>query len=225
MTGPLKAGFAAQLPNGAVEWQPQRIKPQWYHPLLEVKAPLPQPLPVNGLQAFAYDFYLRFLPFFRNRPEGTLSPGTSIEFTRRMTQKLGLALLFERKIRLNEVYFANDPALLPYTLFHEMIHLWLYDCNFDPGHTKRFYHKMEEFRATGLPIDESVHVHSRIVPDSRFVYQCPNCMNRWYLREALKTSIYCGHCHDKDKSEHYPKRIQGIGVRAGGRIRVSSPGA
>lgn len=225
MIGFKRLSIAAQLPMTAQTWKPSGIKPQWYHPLLEKASPQSQPLKMEALRAFAYDYYLRFLPFFRNRAEGSLSPGTSIEFTRRMTQKLGLALLFEHKIRLNETYFSGDPALLPYTLFHEMIHLWLYDCHFDPGHTKRFYVKMDEFRATGLPIDETVHVHSRIVPESSLVYQCPNCLNRWYLKEALKTSIYCGHCHDLDKTEHYPTRIKGKGPRPTDRPLPTSSGA
>ncbi len=53
-----------------------------------------------------------------------------------------MAHLFESKITLNSRYFIKDPRLLPYTLFHELVHLWLYDCFLDPGHTWRFYDKM-----------------------------------------------------------------------------------
>ena len=195
------------MPHGIVHWRPSAIRPQWYHPLLERTDPLIKPLSSTELQAFAYDYFLRFLPFFRGQAEGSISAGTTIELTRRMKQKLGLAFLFEHKIRLNEVYFARDPALLPYTLFHEMIHLWLYDCFTDPGHTKRFYLKMEEFTATGLPIDNTVHIHSRLVAESKYIYQCPNCTNRWYLREQLSPRTYCGHCFDKLGAEHLPVRM------------------
>jgi predicted SprT family Zn-dependent metalloprotease len=121
---------------------------------------------------------------------------------------LGLAFLFEGKIRLNLTYFISDPSLLPYTLFHEMTHMWLYDCLLDPGHTQRFYNKMREFEATGLPIDPDVHIHTRVAAEGKFVYSCPNCKNRWYLRDQLKYSGYCGHCFEKDGIEYFTMRLR-----------------
>lgn len=185
-----------------------QVKPQWLHPLLGFKATRNTELSKAELRAFAYDYYLRFLQFFRHQKEGSIQHGVEIEFTRRMRQKLGLAYLFEHKIRLNQAYFAKDPSLLPYTLFHEMTHLWLYDCLNDPGHTRRFYKKMNEFERTGLPIDPDVHIHTRIAPEGKFVYSCPNCKNRWYLRDRLKHAIYCGHCFDKHGVEYFAKRIR-----------------
>jgi predicted SprT family Zn-dependent metalloprotease len=167
-----------------------------------------RPLSKDELIALAYDYYLRFLPYFRGQPEGSICLGIEIEFTQRMRQKLGLAYLFEHKIRLNQAYFAEDPSLLPYTLFHEMTHLWLYDCLLDPGHTRRFYNKMDEFESTGLPIDPDVHIHSRVAPEGKYVYSCPNCKNRWYLRDRLRYSIYCGHCFDREGVEYYAKRLK-----------------
>jgi hypothetical protein len=181
------------------------VKPQWAHPLLSTKKKTR--LELKALQEFAYDYYLRFLPFFKDQPEGTILPGVVVEFTKKMRQKLGLALLFEHKIRLNEHYFAEDPRLLPYTLFHEMTHIWLYNCLLDPGHTRRFYNKMTEFESTGLPIDPSVHIHGRMSPEAKFVYKCPNCLNRWYLRDKLSGKIFCGHCFDREKNEYYPHLI------------------
>jgi predicted SprT family Zn-dependent metalloprotease len=184
------------------------VAPQWSHPLVASPKPKRRPQAGESLQAFAYDFYLRFLPFFRDQPEGSLSPSVEIEFTTRMRQKLGLAYLFEHKIRLNQSYFAKDPSLLPYTLFHEMTHLWLYDCQLDPGHTRRFYNKMREFESTGLPVDPDVHIHTRVAPEGKYVYSCPNCKNRWYLRDRLRYSIYCGHCFDREGVEYYAKRLK-----------------
>lgn len=160
------------------------------------------------LQALAYDYYRYFLPFFTNQPEGSLTDNVEIMFTPRMRQKLGLAYLFEHKIRLNQTYFAQDPSLLPYTLFHELTHLWLYDCLLDPGHTQRFYNKMRDFEATGFPIDNEVHIHTRVALEGKYVYTCPNCRNRWYLRERLKHAIYCGHCYDKEGVEYYAKPLK-----------------
>ena len=188
------------------------IPPQWFHPVFG-KADK-SPLDRTALQAFAYDYFLRMLPFFRDQPEGSLRPGVQIEFTGRMRQKLGLALLFEHRIRLNLNYFLKDPRLLPYTLFHEMTHLWLYDCYLDPGHTKRFYRKMGEFEQTGLPIDQEVHIHQRHAPEAKFVYVCPNCNNRWFVAKKVRGSIYCGHCFDRYGVEYYARVASRL--RAGG---------
>ena len=184
------------------------LAPRWHHAVLNDASADRGPLTKDELRVFAYDYYLRFLPFFRDQPEGSLSGAVEIEFTQRMRQKLGLAYLFEHKIRLNEAYFAKDPSLLPYTLFHEMTHLWLYDCELDPGHTRRFYNKMSEFESTGLPIDPDVHIHTRVAQEGKYVYSRPNCKNRWYLRERLRYAIYCGHCFDKEGVEYFAKRVK-----------------
>ncbi len=179
----------------------------WLHPLIEKpRRGRKKPISKEQLVALAYDYYLRFLPFFQDQAEGSIEAGVEIEFTARMRQKLGLAYLFEHKIRLNLTYFANDPSLLPYTLFHEMTHIWLYDCLLDPGHTARFYKKMREFEWTSLPVDPDVHIHTRLAPEGKYVYICPNCKNRWYLRDRLTYSIYCGHCYDREGVEYYAKR-------------------
>ena len=193
---------ATGIPAQHVPVNSSKIRPQWFHPLLtaDLRGRI---LTRPELEAFAYDYYLRFLPFFRGKPEGSLTPGVVIEFTKKMRLKLGLAYLFEHKIRLNQTYFAEDPALLPYTLFHEMTHLWLYDCMLDPGHTRRFYRKMSEFAQTGLPVDPDVHIHTRVAAESKFVYVCPNCRNRWYVRERLTHLIYCGHCFEREGTEYH----------------------
>jgi hypothetical protein len=162
-----------------------------------------KPIPKVDLIQFAYQYYRMFLPFFTGCPEGSLQRGVQIHVTKRLKQRLGLAFLFERTIKLNQDYFSDDPNLLPYTLFHEMVHLWLYDCHLDPGHTQRFYNKMKEFERTELPIDESVHIHSRVAKEGKYVYYCPNCRNRWYHAEQLDYDIFCGHCYDKLGVEHF----------------------
>jgi predicted SprT family Zn-dependent metalloprotease len=193
--------------GAVVRFDTKGIRAQWMHPLLKARN-VKRPLEREELREFAYDYYERFLPFFTAQPEGSLVHPVNIDFTRRMRQKLGLAYLFEHKIRLNEAYFAEDPSLLPYTLFHELTHLWLYDCLYDPGHTRRFYNKMQEFSRTGLPIDPDVHIHTRVAAEGKYVYSCPNCKNRWYLRDRLTYSIYCGHCFDREGVEYYARRMR-----------------
>jgi len=175
----------------------------WSHPLLNLNTEQGFELTVQQLDQLTDHYYCQFLPFFTNQKEGSICGSVNIELSKRMAQKLGLSYLFERIIRLNLRYFAKNPSQLPYTLFHEMVHLWLYDCNLDPNHTKRFYKKMEEFSSTGLPVDKQVHIHSRIASEAKYVYSCPNCQNRWYLKRELSYPIYCGLCFDRDGVEHY----------------------
>lgn len=157
----------------------------------------------DDLELLADYFYEIFLPRFTNQNEGSLRQGTVIEVSRKMTSKIGLALLFENKIRLNESYFLEHPHYLPYTMFHEMTHLWLYHSGFDPGHTRRFYKKMQEFVDTGYLVDPEVHVHLRLAAEARFIYSCHNCGNRWHLKEMLNHDIFCGLCWRNERVEHY----------------------
>ena len=211
---------SSSIPEQPVQYDPKKIMPQWAHPLLSVtKNPEKNViLSKRDLEAFAYDYYLRFLPFFRGQPEGSLSPGVLIQFTRRMRHKLGLAFLFEHKIKLNQDYFTQEPALLPYTLFHELTHIWLYDCMFDPGHTRRFYAKMSEFSQTGLPVDPDVHIHRRVATEAKYIYMCPNCRNRWYLKDKLQHRIYCGFCHEREKEEFFAELVKPDVIKAGAKL-------
>ncbi len=187
--------------------QPERIPPQWFHPYL-LRGGDRDCLASGDLQALAYDFFLRFMRYFRDQPEGQMRHGVAIEFTRKMRQRLGMAVLGEGKIRLNHDYFSMRPAGLPYTLFHEMVHMWLYDCDLDPGHTRRFYQKMMSFLETGLPVDPEVYVHRRLAPEAKFVYRCPGCQQRWYTRDRSAERLYCGYCFENSAQRHYPTLIR-----------------
>ncbi|MEZ4742512.1 MAG: SprT-like domain-containing protein [Bdellovibrionota bacterium] len=190
--------FPDDIPSNQIEAY------RWEHPLLTRTTQSPKiKLAGHDMFELAGFYFDSFLPFFTNQPEGSLQCDVSIEFSSRMKQKLGLSYLFDRIIRLNRSYFCKNPWLLPYTLFHEMTHMWLYDCCLDPSHTARFYKKMEEFSVVGLPVDPQVHIHSRTVREAEYVYSCPNCQNRWYLKEELCYPIYCGFCHDRNGIEYY----------------------
>jgi len=196
---------ALQL-NWSIQNDRSRKPRKWQMLFVDEAASTGRMLTEAELTVLAESFLEMFLPFFTNQPEGSINPQITLCFSSKMKQKLGLAYLFEHKIRLNLSYFRNDPSLLPYTLFHEMTHIWLYDCMFDPGHTQRFYNKMSEFHVTGLAVDPDVHVHRRIAPEGKFVYICPNCSNRWFMRERLKYSIFCGHCYDREGVEYFAKQ-------------------
>lgn len=182
-----------------------RIKPQWFHPILTIKPNKKTKVYLKDLENMAYDYYVKFMPFFKGLPDGDFKPGVIIEFSTKMQKQLGASLLFERKIRLNQKYFSKDPRLLPYTLFHEMVHIWLYDNNYDPSHTNRFYNKLNEFRQTGLPIDSNVYVHSKIKKEARYVYICPNCLNRWYTNIIYSDQMYCEFCFTKTNQKFITK--------------------
>lgn len=124
-----------------------------------------------------------------------------VEISSRMKARIGLAMLFENRIRLNESYFAANPHYMPYTLFHELTHLWLYHQGFDPGHTKRFYLKMQEFCTTGYLVDPEVYVHSRLAAECRYVYTCAKCQNHWHLRDEISYDIFCGLCWRKHRTK------------------------
>lgn len=186
------------------------VKPQWDHPFLGLRRlDGSAALTRDELESLGYHYYLRFLPLFRKQPEGSLPDGVFVEFTTRMKHVLGQANLFENRVRLNERYFAREPALLPYTLFHELIHLWLYNCFLDPGHTERFYRKMDTFRATGLPMDHGVYIHQRPHPDGKYVSLCPNCNNRWHAQRPQKRVMFCGYCFDREGVRYYPRPVKG----------------
>jgi predicted SprT family Zn-dependent metalloprotease len=185
-------------------FNPGRLKPEWRHPLLAHSIARQGRVPRVALLQMAYDYYLRFLPFFTDQIEGSLLSGVALDLTKKLKHKLGVAHMFLHKISLNEAYFADDPRLLPYTLFHEMTHLWLYNCLLDPGHTRRFQRKMREFIRTKLPFDQSVHVHTATVAEASFIYLCPNCQNRWHLLEKMQTRFYCGLCHKNEGVQYFP---------------------
>ncbi len=59
------------------------IAAEWYHPYFDQEW---GKIEISGkeMQVFAYSYYLRFLLFFQNQPEGSLSPGVELEFSGRL---------------------------------------------------------------------------------------------------------------------------------------------
>ena len=182
---------------------PAGVPPQWHHPYLE--AATNQTRSRQELYSFAYDYYLRFLSIFKNQREGSLAGNIEIELSKRLRNRLGCADLFRRRITLNQKYFEKDARLLPYSLFHEMVHLWLYDCYLDPGHTRRFYQKMDQFRVTRLPLDPDVHIHSRLKSDAKYIYLCMTCKNRWFTNSLKEGNLACGFCFENTGATHFPQ--------------------
>ncbi len=153
-------------------------------------------------------YYDLFRDHFINQQEGSLKEDIDFEISRKMRKKIGLCFLFERKIRFNFNHFVEYPESLPYSLFHELTHMWLYDCDLDPNHTWRFYEKMSEYEHLGLPVDEHVHIHSKLATEARCIYRCPNCENRWFVHKELDHYIFCGLCYDQEGKEYFAELYQ-----------------
>jgi predicted SprT family Zn-dependent metalloprotease len=79
----------------------------------------------------------------------------------RMAHTLGMCYAHKRRLVFNENYFSLNPHLLPYTLFHELVHLFLFDLKKPWGHTKEFYALMEEFPHERYSVDTKVHIHMK----------------------------------------------------------------
>lgn len=151
-----------------------------------------------NLQDYVIKIFEELKLRFVNNPVHSIPLGIpTFEFTKKLRSKLGITLLFDRKIFLNECYFSLYPERLPYTLYHELTHLWLYDSFYDPNHTPRFYKKMREFYRTRYPIDLEVKNQGFLEKEAKLIYQCPRCHHRWHLHEPLTYSMYCGPCFDR----------------------------
>ncbi len=154
--------------------------------------------------ALLADYFVEsFSGYFPISSGNTIHSFLKIEVSNKLKSKVGLALLFEDKVRLNAEYFLHKPHYLPYTIFHEMTHVWLYRNGHDPGHTVRFYKKMKEFSDTEFLVDPEVHIHSRLAAEGCFVLSCTNCRNRWHLRQPPDEVIYCGHCWKHERKQYF----------------------
>jgi predicted metal-dependent hydrolase len=97
--------------------------------------------------------------------------GIQFEVSGRMERALGMCYPTKRMIRLNRTYFLSRQALLPYTLFHELVHQYLYDLGEPWGHTAQFYALMEVFPAHRFPRDPNVHIHERQAKVGQKIHQ------------------------------------------------------
>jgi|GEM_PF-4010316 len=119
---------------------------------------------LNALYQRFFEFaptLLRHLTYdeLKTRPQVLRSVG--LELSPRMERALGMCYPEKRRIALNGPYFIRNPDYLAYTLYHEMVHMFLYDAGRPWGHTREFYALMEEFPRTQHKIDPNVHIHMR----------------------------------------------------------------
>ena len=118
----------------------------------------------NQMQMRFFEFAPRLarrLTFEELRARPRVLKDVVLDLSSRMGNTLGMCYPERRRIALNEEYFLRDPRYLPFTLHHEMVHMFLWDAGRDWGHTREFYALMEEFPAERYPVDPNVHVHAR----------------------------------------------------------------
>ena len=118
----------------------------------------------NAMQLCYFEFAPRLVRHL-TYDELTSKPGVlknvGLDLSERMQRALGMCYPERRRIALNEPYFLNNPRYLAYTVYHEMVHMFLYDAGRPWGHTREFYALMEEFPSEKYPPDPNVHIHGR----------------------------------------------------------------
>lgn len=97
-------------------------------------------------------------PFEKNYLQAAALKNIKVEFSGKLGRSLGICYPERRRIALNEKYFLKKPSYIGYTLFHEMVHQYLFDIQKPWHHTKEFYRLMEKFPRK-YPVDPNVHVH------------------------------------------------------------------
>ena len=112
--------------------------------------------------------YLEFAPLLLAKRSSEQERGSpdclrKVEFrlSGRMERALGLCYPTKRLIKINVSYFSERVAFLPYTVFHELVHLFLYDLGRPWGHTAEFYSLMECFPVERYMKDPNVHIHEK----------------------------------------------------------------
>ena len=124
-----------------------------------------------GVTRLKNELYMRFIEFapillkhlryeeLKSRPDCLRN--VSLQLSVRQVRAVGMCYPEKRKIVLNQNYFLKNPQYLPYTLYHELVHLFLFDAGRPWGHTKEFYLLMEDFPVHKHPLDPNVHIHEQ----------------------------------------------------------------
>lgn len=117
----------------------------------------------NRAQMHFFEFaplLLREIKFEQRDFRDSALKNVFLEFSERLESCMGLCYPELRKIKLNLNYFAKRPELMAYTLYHEMVHQYLFDLQLPWGHTQDFYFLMELFPSR-YQVDKGVHIHMR----------------------------------------------------------------
>ncbi|MBI2299518.1 MAG: SprT-like domain-containing protein [Armatimonadetes bacterium] len=175
-------------------------------------APLDLSLPPANWAAVLAGAYEEFDQLDREH-FGGVCPPTRIDINPYLRQSAGLIHLATRRLDLNAWRLAQLPETRIETLFHEMIHLWLYTQGFACGHTPRFKQKMAERGHLsvryGVEGDPKGPLHDYPGSDRRVVYRCPGCQTLYPRRRRYSRPMLCGKCLAEGAGRH---RLECLGV-------------
>jgi predicted SprT family Zn-dependent metalloprotease len=117
-------------------------------------------------------------------------------------------------IELNAWRLAQVPESRVETVFHEMIHLWLYTHGLPMGHGPEFRAKMAErgHQHTRFGVEGDVSPERHLYPghDRRVVYGCPHCGQEILRRRRYSRPMLCGSCYHGGRGQHV---VVELGVR------------
>lgn len=127
----------------------------------------------NRAQVYFFEFapiLLRETPSDCEIFRKTALRNVSVEFSERLGDALGICYPEDRVIRLSASYFSRYARLLPYTLYHEMVHQFLFDIKRPWSHNEQFYYLMELF-PRAYEVDRNVHIHMRSAEKGRRIWE------------------------------------------------------
>lgn len=135
-----------------------------------------------------------------------LCPPVRIELNPRLRTTAGRIRTDHRILELNAYRLQELPETRTETVFHELIHLWLYARGLPAGHNPLFRAKMAErghatFRY-GVEGDPKGQRHSYPGSDRWVVYRCPNCDQRYRRRRRFRRPMLCGPCLERGGGRH-----------------------
>ena len=127
-----------------------------------------------------------------------LCPPVKMVINPRLRSTGGRVHCSRRVLELNGFRLQELPETRAETVFHELIHLWLYAQGLPSGHTALFKQKMAERGHTsihyGVPGDPKGMRHAYPGSDRRVIYRCPACDQRYERRLKYRKAMLCGRC-------------------------------
>lgn len=107
-----------------------------------------------------------------------------------------------RLLELNWYRLSELPETRIETVFHELVHLWLYALGLPCGHTPLFRAKMAERGHIsihyGVAGDPKGPRHAYPGSDRRVIYRCPACGHEYRRRQRFSRPMLCGVCLRRD---------------------------
>ena len=142
-------------------------------------------------------------------------PPVKIQLNQRLLSTGGRIDARLRVMELNTWRLRELPETAVETVFHEMIHLWLYAQGQLSGHTPQFKQKMAERGHTsiryGIAGDPKGPRHAYPGSDRRVLYRCLHCGEEYLRRQQFRQAMLCGVCWRKGERH----RLQLVAVMRG----------